>query len=89
MLAITLGKLMTAVNEVFDRNRRDLLHVGFYVLSFVAIMIMWWAQWSMVKNENWNFTVFPSVENAARCLSTQALVAILNAVLLLTETLVK
>jgi hypothetical protein len=58
VLALTLGRLMTAVNDVFAIKRRDILHVGFYSLSFVGILTMWWAQWMMVGVEAWTFADF-------------------------------
>jgi hypothetical protein len=58
VLALTLGKLMTAVNDVFATERRDILHLGFYLLSYVAILTMWWAQWMMVEVDTWTFPAF-------------------------------
>ena len=58
VLAMTLGRLMSAVNDVFDRERLDFLHLGYYVLSYVAVMTMWWAQWMMVDVESWTFPGF-------------------------------
>ena len=58
VLALTLGRLMTAVNDVFAAERRDILHLGFYLLSYVAILTMWWAQWMMVDVETWTFPAF-------------------------------
>jgi hypothetical protein len=58
VLALTLGKLMTAVNDVFAAERRDIFHLGFYSLSYVAILTMWWAQWMMVEVETWTFPAF-------------------------------
>ena len=58
VLALTLGKLMTAVNDVFATERRDILHLGFYSLSYVAILTMWWAQWMMVEVDTWTFPAF-------------------------------
>ena len=58
VLALTLGRLMTAVTEVFTNHRRDFLHIGFYVLSYVGILTMWWAQWMMVNVEAWTFADF-------------------------------
>jgi len=49
---------MSAVNDVFDRERLDFLHLGYYVLSYVAVMTMWWAQWMMVNVESWTFPGF-------------------------------
>ena len=51
VLALTLGRLMTAVNDVFATKRWDILHLGFYSLSYVGILTMWWAQWMMVEVE--------------------------------------
>ena len=58
VLALTLGRLMTAVNDVFDRRRRDYLHIGFYLFSYVGILTMWWAQWMVVGVERWTFFGF-------------------------------
>ncbi len=58
VLALTLGKLMSAVNDVFDKARRDYLHIGFYLLSYIGILTMWWSQWMMVRVETWTFFAF-------------------------------
>ena len=58
VLAITLGRLINAVDDVFDRSRRDYVHLGFYILSYVAVLTMWWAQWMMTDAETWTFPGF-------------------------------
>ena len=58
VLAMTLGRLMSAANDVFDKTRRDPLHIGFYILSFAGIMTTWWAQWMMAGLESWTFLEF-------------------------------
>jgi hypothetical protein len=61
VLAITLGRLMSAVNDVFDRKRRDYLHIAFYLVSYVGILTVWWAQWMMSGIERWTFFGFALV----------------------------
>ena len=58
VLALTLGRLISAVDDVFDRSRRDYLHLGFYILSYVAVLTTWWAQWMMESVETWTFPGF-------------------------------
>jgi hypothetical protein len=61
VLAMTLGRLMSAAGDVFDKARRDPVHIGFYILSFAGIMTTWWAQWLMASVESWTFLEFIAV----------------------------
>ena len=58
VLALALGRLMSAAHDVFDRKRRDYLHLGFYLVSYAPILTIWWAQWMLVDVERWTFLDF-------------------------------
>ena len=58
VLALALGRLMTAAQDVFDRKRRDYLHLGFYLVCYVVVLSTWWAQWMLVGVERWTFLDF-------------------------------
>ena len=58
VLALTLGKLISATIDVFSKERRDFLHYGFCLTAFVGVPVIWWSQWTMVSKEAWHFGEF-------------------------------
>ena len=58
VLALVLGRLMAAVQDVFDKTRRDYLHLSFYLVCYVSVLTLWWAQWMIANVERWTFLDF-------------------------------
>ena len=58
VLALALGKLISATIDVFNKERRDFLHYGFCLAAFVGVPVIWWSQWAMVSKESWHFGEF-------------------------------
>ena len=44
VLALALGKLIGATVDVFNNERRDFLHYGFFLTAFVSVLVQWWSQ---------------------------------------------
>ena len=58
VLALALGKLITATPHIFKRETRHLVHGGFFLVTNLAVLAMWWHVWTLSEKETWNFLEF-------------------------------
>ncbi len=58
VLALGIGKLTSSIPHVFDARRIDWLHALFFILLFVAHIIVWWRVWLLNTVTSWNILQF-------------------------------
>ena len=58
VLALTLGRLIAATPHVFSPRSRDALHAGFFLLTTLVVLAIWWLVWSLSDKATWNFFEF-------------------------------
>ena len=58
VLALGIGKLLSAITDIFDRERRDWLHICWCSLIFIMLMMQWAAVWRLNVNDQWNLFQF-------------------------------
>ena len=61
VLALGVGKLLSASGDIFDKDRRDALHIAWCVYALLAVLVQWRSIWDLSGNENWNLAQFFAV----------------------------
>jgi hypothetical protein len=58
IMALGLSKLVSSVPFVFDRKKRDWLHIVLFILVIWAHLTVWWRIWLLNDVPEWNILQF-------------------------------